>query len=195
MHPPFSVSISCGHPILEVTKDSDKMQTKTAQKETQDLHPRSPNLYTTEVLPHNHCKGSHFSWENKLSITLPTRRCCSFALALSLSLVSRSMVMTICTLFSSFGRGFLPLPGLAPPLVFSVILSWIQLYILHLPLSRTWKSLFSFACSNRGMSPLCIWMTQWDLPGQLGVPNSPCLWHPWEEIQSVPGMPPQWFCL
>ena len=30
MHPPFSVSISCGHPILEVNKVSDKMQTKTA---------------------------------------------------------------------------------------------------------------------------------------------------------------------
>ena len=32
MHPPFSVSISYGHPICEVTTISDKMQTKTAQK-------------------------------------------------------------------------------------------------------------------------------------------------------------------
>lgn len=48
--PFFFVSISCGHPILEVTKDSDKMQTKTAQKETQDSHPRSlKSLYNGGV--------------------------------------------------------------------------------------------------------------------------------------------------
>ena len=48
--PFFFVSFSCGHPILEVTKDSDKMQTKTAQKETQDSHPRSlKSLYNGGV--------------------------------------------------------------------------------------------------------------------------------------------------
>jgi hypothetical protein len=56
MHPPFSVSISCGHPFLDVTKVSDKMQTKTAQKETRNavarIIPGLPNLYTMEVFPH-----------------------------------------------------------------------------------------------------------------------------------------------
>lgn len=52
MHPPFSVSITYSHPICEVTTISDKMQTKTAQKETQDRCPRSRNLYTMDVFPH-----------------------------------------------------------------------------------------------------------------------------------------------
>ena len=49
MHHPFYVSISCGHPILEVTKVSDKMQTKL-NKKTQDRCPRSlKSLYNGGV--------------------------------------------------------------------------------------------------------------------------------------------------
>jgi hypothetical protein len=48
--PFFFVSISCGHPILEVTKDSDKMQTKTAQKRDPGLASQvSKSLYNGGV--------------------------------------------------------------------------------------------------------------------------------------------------
>ena len=48
--PFFCVSVSCGIDQHSLSVISDKMQTKTAQKETQDLHPRSlKSLYNGGV--------------------------------------------------------------------------------------------------------------------------------------------------
>ena len=67
--PSFIISISCGHLIFDATKVSDKMQTKTAKKETRNVlrgsSRISKSLYNGEVSL-NLCKGSHFQSEIKI---------------------------------------------------------------------------------------------------------------------------------
>ena len=128
MHPPFSVSISCGHTILEVTKVSDKMQTKTAQKETQDLHPRSlKSLYNggvstsiAKVVIINQKSKSPLSFDHLINQSPnPDLSCPGDCLEFfpGVPVNSDDHLHTL----SSGSAGFRPLPGLAPPHVFSVI--------------------------------------------------------------------------
>ena len=73
MHPPFYLSSSYGHPVSEVTKVSDKMQTKTAKKrpgirmwENIPRESESQKIFIQWRCFHNHCKGSHFRSEIKI---------------------------------------------------------------------------------------------------------------------------------
>ena len=112
------------------------MQTKIVKKETPVslLNNRGLKIFIQWRRagdPQSIDKGSHFSADSKnhhspftiSSINLPIRIFLALEIALSLSLVSRSMVMTICTLLSSGSTALRPAPDLAPPHVFSVIFS------------------------------------------------------------------------